>query len=316
MKFNKIQFPKDEKKHKDAAEWWYFNGFLQSKNKKEEFAYMHTLFRADLRRNSFLRFIPFHKKIFKNLFFSHSLLLNLRTNEMITDIKYKVVPTKESFKKELLFVEYENCELKENPIYNYFLKNNFINLNLKSKKKPLLENKNGVIKDKNYYTYYYSLTDLQTKGIINWKNKQIKVNGKSWHDHQWMNNMQINVKWDWFSIMLNNDEEIVTTRMKPPNQNDWYMYATKIDSKNRQKTTHKIIFEEKKTIKLNGTEYPISWVVHFPDWHQSINIKAMHNSQQMNYKFLKYWEGPTKIIATNTKTKKKILGKGFLEMVH
>ncbi|PIU22209.1 MAG: hypothetical protein COT14_02260 [Candidatus Diapherotrites archaeon CG08_land_8_20_14_0_20_30_16] len=312
MHFHTIHYPKDEIKHRDTAEWWYFNGFLQSKI--GQFAYMHTLFRIDLRNAEYLKLLPLHKKIFNDFYFAHSMLLNLKTNELKTEIKYHVTPTKESFKQDLLFFEYDNCELLEKPIFNYFLKNSFVELNLHNKKKPLLENKKGIIKNNKYYTYYYSLTNLHTVGAIKWKNKLIKVKGKSWHDHQWMNNMQPDVKWDWFSVQLNNNEEMVVNRMKSSNENNWIIYATMIDKKQKQKTTHNIIFKPQKTIKLKRMEYPIYWIIELPDWKIKLDIKAMHKSQQMDYKLLKYWEGPTKIICTQNK--KKIKGLGFLEMVH
>jgi predicted secreted hydrolase len=242
-------------------------------------------------------------------------LLNLKTNEMVKDIKYKIIPTKESFTNKLLFFEYDNCELREKKLFNYTLKNKFLELELKSNKQPLLENKTGIIKDSKYYTYYYSLTNLKTKGIIKWKNKLIDVQGKSWHDHQWMGNITKNIKWDWFSIMLDNNEEIVISRTKASDE-DFKVYATKIDSKNKQKTTHKVTLTPKKKITLNKIEYVVDWQIKIPDWNLDLNAKAIHDKQQMEYKFLTYWEGPILIECLNTNTKKKIKGQGFLEMVH
>lgn len=315
MKFQKIEYPKDEIKHKDTAEWWYFNGFLETKDKKQKFAYMHTLFRTNLKYNYLLKLIPFHNKIFKDYYFSHSLLLNLKTKEMVTDIKHHVKPTKDSFKDLLLSFEYEDCKLKEKHMFEYDLKNKFLELNLKSNKKPLLENKLGIIKNSKNYTYYYSLTNLESKGNIKWKNKLVTVKGKSWHDHQWMNNMQPNVKWDWFSIMLENNTEIVISKLNFSNNKKWNIYATMIDNKGKQKTCHKIIFKENKTIELNKVKYPIEWTIQIPDWNIKLNIIAISKKQQMNIFPLKYWEGPTNIIC-KVKDNKTIKGQGFLEMVH
>ena len=103
MEFKKITYPKDEEKHQDTAEWWYFNGFLESKT--EKFAYMHTLFRTNLKYNNLLKMIPFHRKLFKDYYFSHSLLINLKTKQMITDIKHHVHISKKSFKDILLSFE-------------------------------------------------------------------------------------------------------------------------------------------------------------------------------------------------------------------
>jgi predicted secreted hydrolase len=72
MEYRKIKFPMDELHHDNIIEWWYFNGFLDTK--KNKYAFMTCLFKADRKKVN----LKFLKIPVKNIFFSHSLLYDLK----------------------------------------------------------------------------------------------------------------------------------------------------------------------------------------------------------------------------------------------
>ena len=59
-------------------------------------------------------------------------------------------------------------------------------------------------------TYYYSYTNLPTKGILNYKGKELKVTGKTWFDKQGGTfSLKPEHGWEWFSLRFFDDEEMM-----------------------------------------------------------------------------------------------------------
>ena len=104
-----------------------------------------------------------------------------------------MIVSEDSFKKDFLFVNYTllsrkgylDYEIEEPKMFDYNIKTKLFELNIKSKKKPLLVGGKGFLNPKTKRAnYYYSLTNIKTKGIVTLKNKKFKVKGRSWMDHQ------------------------------------------------------------------------------------------------------------------------------------
>lgn len=278
---------------------------------------MTCLFKVNLNKTLVLdKIAKLLKTKEKNYYFSHSIVTNLRTGETKKDVYPIVNVSKDSFKRKLLFYNYSplfqyyNFEIKENALHNYNLKTKILDLNLVSKKQPLLEQNTGILKFDKYYSYYYSLTNLETKGLLNWNNNWLEVKGKSWHDHQWMSNLYNKEEWDWFSIQLENNTEIICTRIKQKNSKEWYKFATRIDNLGKTTTTHNVEFIPTSSWTNKKVKYDVNWIIKFPEWDEEIYAKAIKRNQEMNVGFMKYWEGPL-----TYETKNGLNGKGFGEFV-
>jgi len=317
-----INFKVDEGKHKEVIDWWYFNGILKGKN--ENFSYMTCLFKMNPKEAPIIKSLPgFAKNKVGELFSSHNVITNLKTGETIKHVHDIVRISDDSFTRPLLFVDYspiypiktkyESYEIKEKHPFDYVIKTPVLDIDLKSTKIPLLEDNKGFFKYKNYYTYYYSLTNLKTNGLLKWKNKWINVKGKSWHDHQWMNKVYFGEIWDWFSIQLENNEELVCGRLRDRNGKKWGYFATKIDNDGKMKSTHNLEFIPSNywTSKKTKLKYPIEWRIKIKDWKMEITAKACNKNQEMIFGPIKYWEGPLQYELN----RKKITGCGFGEFV-
>ncbi|MBD3359919.1 MAG: hypothetical protein GF365_04410 [Candidatus Buchananbacteria bacterium] len=310
-KYKPIKFPQDEQKHNHVIEWWYFNGNLKSKSGRL-FSYMNTLFAAKPKKVK----IPFLSNIpLKTLYFSHHLLTDNKANKF----QYKINPVcwvnHNSFTKPLLWAQYDNaCLIEETSQFNYHIVNDFIDLNLEASKQPLLLNKTGFLDLGMKTTYYYSLTNLKTKGIIKVKNKWLEVEGLSWMDHQWAQGpLMRGDKWTWFSIQLNNGIDMLCFVYGDEVKT---FHASLIDENGKVEFTDDLILKAKGNkyhSKETGSDYYLNYEIYLPDWQINLEVKSFNRQQEMIFGTINYWEGG---IEVQGKIKnKKVKGLGFMELV-
>lgn len=307
--FVPLEFPKDEQKHNHIIEWWYFNGNLESKE-KENFSYMDCFFSAKTKEVN----IPFLKNIpVQNIFFSHYLLAGKdKINKMVNPF---CLVDKNNFQKPLLWINYDNgCLIHETKPFVYHIVNDFIDLELKSTKKPLLLDKKGFIDLGVKTTYYYSLTRLETSGLIKVNNKWIEVKGLSWMDHQWAQTpLTSDDEWTWFSIQLNDGTDILCfsygNKIKSA-------HASILDKNNHIYSTNNISIKPIGSKYISSTtkiEYELDYLIEIPEYGISLKISPVKKNQEMNFETINYWEGGIDI--KGTIKNKPVSGKGFLELV-
>ncbi len=329
----KIKFPKDELPHKNIVEWWYFNGHLKSKNGKK-YAYMHCLFKVDLKTLAKKFKIPLIGKIpLAPLYFFNTVISDINSKKSYKLINHISRVSGKSFSKPLLFVEYQNFigtkfyfvnykkyfnksfeyQIEEKKKFEYRLKTENLDIKLKSAKKPLLEAGTGYVDLNGKKTYYYSLTNLRTAGTIKIEGKTVKVRGKSWMDHQWTDVIEKN-KWTWFSIQLNNNSEIICFEYYDGKLKT-YLAGISYPN-NKQEHTSKVFFTQtgtKWTSPATKAKYPLAWRIEIPSKKISLQAKPLIKNQEMVFGTINYWEGPVDFIGTFDG--KKVRGKGFLELV-
>lgn len=317
-----IQFPQDEQKHNFIVEWWYFNGHVQDK-KGNHYSYMYCLFKADAKKIN----LPFFdKQPYPILYFAHSLLTDHQTNKFYPDINYISLLSKDSFTKPLLYINFINpnkilngfiCNaIEETKPLQYEIKSESFALQLKSAKKPLLENQKGWIEHNHVGSYYYSLTNLKTKGFFEIDNKKIEVTGKSWFDHQWANSKYNPAySWTWFCIQLDNNIELVVMKIQDSPTDEFYL-STIMFADGKQNTysnVHVIPGATKWKSPITKAEYPISWKIEIPEEKIYLDLEPIVKEQEMLFGVINYWEGPLRV--SGKMKGKKITGKGFLELV-
>ncbi|MDP2907138.1 MAG: lipocalin family protein [Nanoarchaeota archaeon] len=319
MKFKLIKFPQDELAHDNIIEWWYFNGHLKDK-KGGKYTFMNCFFRADVKKVKipFLKIVPF-----QTVYFSHSVLLNVKTKKFYPRVNYVSLVSKDSFSKPLLFVNYTdpivmkgyiNNIIEEPSKFKYHIKTEDFDLNLTSVKKPVLEGGTGYVKLGSKSTYYYSLTNLKTEGTIKINGKPIKVKGKSWMDHQWADESHSKDRWTWFSIQLDNKTEMVCFEYDGRKVKTYL--ASISHPNNRQEHTNEVKITPlgiKWVSPKTKAEYPLSWRIEVPSKNIDLKVKPLVKNQEMLFGTINYWEGP--LTVEGLFNNKKVKGVGFLELV-
>jgi len=313
-----IKFPRDEQAHDKIIEWWYWNGHLQGED-GNQYAFMDCLFQAKPKEVK----LPFFKMPFNKAYFSHSIVSDLKNQKAYTTVDYLSLISADSFKRPLFFVEYINPDvfegytvslMKESEPFKYRLRAKNLDLILTATKKPLLENKDGYFNFGRRSTYYYSLTNLKTEGVIRINNKEIKVKGKSWMDHQWADVGYTKDEWNWFSIQLENNTELVCFDLQGDKEKFSYAGISYADGRNEH--FKKVIFTpigKKWTSAKTKASYPLAWTIEIPEKKIKLKVKPLIKKQEIIFGTINYWEGPLSV--RGTLGNKKVKGKGFLELV-
>ncbi len=94
-----------------------------------------------------------------------------------------------------------------------------LDLRLVDEKGPVLQGDRGYSQkgaDPGNASYYYSLTRLETTGDVTIGGKTYAVTGLSWMDHEYSTSAlgPGQAGWDWFSLQLSNDTELMLFQLR------------------------------------------------------------------------------------------------------
>lgn len=315
----KIKFPQDELPHNHSIEWWYFNGHLRDE-KDQSYAFMNCLFRAKTKEAK----IPLLSRVPRPMiYFSHSLLFDFKNQRSYPVTDYLSVVSRDSFSRSHFFVNYANPILvggyfnriiEATGPFQYHLKNDYLDLVMKSKKEPLLVGGDGQVKLGSRSTYYYSLTNLETQGEMRLGKRIIAVKGQSWLDHQWADVSYVGDYWTWFSLQLDNRVEILCFEYND-GKNKYYL-ASLIDASGRQQHVRDFILTP---LKINWRSpetkavYQLSWQIEIVEYQIKLTVTPLIKKQEMVFGKINYWEGPLSV--SGTFGGRSVNGLGFLELV-
>ncbi len=316
-----IKFPLDEQAHDKIIEWWYWNGNLHD-HAGNRYAFMDCLFQVKPLK---IRF-PFMKMPFDKAYFSHSLLSDIGKQKSYPTIDYLSLVSRDSFKQSLLFINYIDTNLIDGYVVSsmveieplkYRIRAENLDLILTAQKKPLLVAGSGYLSLGKDTTYYYSLTNLKTEGIIRIGGKEIKVSGKSWMDHQWADapySKKAKDKWNWFSLQFDDNTEMLCYEWSC---GDKKMSVVGISYPNG-KIEHltEVVFRpigKEWTSSKTKARYPLNWQIEIPTKKIKLTVTPLIKNQEMIFGTLNYWEGP--ISVSGNLGNKKATGRGFLELV-
>lgn len=319
MSKNKISFPPDHQAHDTVIEWWYFNGHLTDKH-KNHYAFMDTLFRADNKKVN----IPFLRRVpSKYICFAHSVVSDLQKRKNEKDVQSIALASKDSFQRPLLYANYLDpvivsgffsSTIEQLNDTEFHLKTNNLDLFLKSTKKPMLEGGGGYISVCGRDSYYYSLTSLETKGIIKINEQWITVQGKSWMDHQWADVSYNKDKWSWFSLQLDNGVDIMCVEYSDDKNKNYLVDVLYSNGKQVSLKKFSLTALKKEWQSLNTkAKYPLEWEIEIAELEIKLTVEALIDDQEMVFGEINYWEGP---LAVRGKVNgKKVSGQGFMELV-
>jgi len=281
---------------------------------------MNSFFKVDVERVK----IPFLSKIpFTTSYFSHSLITDIHRKQFSQRVSPIALISDDSFSKPLLYInyvnpalknKYTNCVLEKTGPSTYLLKNEDVDLQLTSRKAPLLEGGRGLVNLHGKKAYYYSLTNLVTEGKIKSGDAWIAVTGTSWLDHQWADTSYAKDRWDWFSVQLAGDTELVCCMYDNGVAKTYFADLSNPDGSQEHYKKVEIIPLEKQWIgPKTKAVYPLAWKIKIPAAHIELDLVAQNEDQEMLFGSINYWEGP--LVVSGTRMGQKVAGVGFAELV-
>ncbi len=324
-------FPQDELPHKDAIEWWYFNGHLK-KDGVEIYSFLVCFFKVDLRRTKLLKYVPtaflrwlvplirgrmVHAHLAdhpKQIYYSHM-------GHLPGSLHF--FKSYESSKQ--LQIHYKDMQVNQTTPQSYVLKVDTkefaLNLSFVNKKPPLFNGplNKGLVGFEGGESYYYSLTNMDIAGSVTIDSVVTDVQGKGWMDHQWGNFEMLDVSWVWFGIQLEGGIEYML----------FYLNTGEGNDKRKQKLIN-VSYQDGSTGAINDYQLvplkswtsPVTQQQYGTEWHLTffdkgkqveLTISALIDAQEMNdLQSAPYYEGDC--VVGGTIGREVVKGHAYLEV--
>ncbi len=307
-KFGKsmVRLPTDHQAHSSSkTEWWYFSGHLQAPD-GGQYHYAFCLFRRT----------PL-------LFFAHISITDQMGREFFFERKFYPV-TSVRLQKQPLKISYgatqEILGSREDQFtINAHCKDMEFELNLDNQKPALLNNGTGLVQMEGAQSYYYSYTNMKTKGVLRLKGKEILVAGDSWMDHQWGDFFVLQKRWDWFALRMDDGTAYNLFSFRNRKNKTLWQSATILDSSNRVTVSKEFYLSRTRWWEnpVTSRNYVTKWEIILPATSDTFIVSAIHENQEIYAKkrmdpLPSYWEGACTVIRKSANGQ-VVYGKGFSE---
>jgi predicted secreted hydrolase len=201
----------------------------------------------------------------------------------------------------------------------------FIDLTVESRKLPVIHGMDGVSRKgqrPEHTSHYYSLTRLLTSGSVVVDGTRMTVTGTSWMDHEFgsADLAEDLVGWDWFSLQLENDHEIMAYGLRRADGTFDPASSGTLVRPNGSSTS--LSFEEIRvrvprhwTSPVSGARYPNQWSFSIPSEEIELKISPRMVSQELITRRstnVTYWEGSVDV--TGLWKGREIHGHGYVEL--
>ena len=329
-----FQFPRDHGSHDDfRTEWWYYTGHLESEGRS--FGYELTFFRMGL-RDKVAANNP-SKWAVKDLYFAHFALTDIDSKKFhyferrsrsgvgtggITQEPLKVWIG--DWKMEGLFAG-EESDLKHSFDLRASGKGIDLELKLNALKPPVIQGQNGVSQKsegRGQASHYYSLTRLETKGVLKMNGKPLSVKGLSWMDHEYGSNQMSKdqLGWDWFSLQLEDNTELMLYRMRRKDGKvDPFSSGTYVKADGSKIHLGQEDFKIEPTGKWisphSKGKYPSGWMLRVKPMDLTMSVQPVLDDQELltsESTQVTYWEGAVSV--SGLVGGRRIRGKGYVEL--
>ncbi len=319
-------FPRDYFSHDNyKVEWWYYTGNLKNKNERE-FGFQLTFFRValdnkqDVSKSSRWRL--------NNIYFAHMTLSDIENGKFyFFERLNRAGLGNAGAESDRFLIWNEDWTLtKDGEIQSLeAIQRGFgIKLELESQKNLVFHGENGVSqKGEGNASHYFSFTRMKTWGTVYLNGEEFTVKGTSWMDREFSSS-QLNEKqvgWDWFSIKLNNQVELMFYSMRLKNGGIEPRSSGTIVFKDGAYTHLELSDFDIRSIakwrsEKTGAVYPSAWVITVPEYGINLQVKPNFSNQEL-YGLRSiggaYWEGSVSI--KGKYDGKPTSGKGYVELV-
>lgn len=323
----KFSFPRDHGSHDQfKTEWWYFTGHLKA-DSGEDYGFELTFFRTASDERPSDKASAFR---LDNIYLAHFAVTDKARGkfsffEKLNRKGLGLADAREDFPLvfnqswSMKFADPETIILSANG-GDYKL-----DLVLDSLKKPVVHGKDGVSQKascKGCASHYYSLSRLSARGVLSVADKPVFVRGNAWMDHEFGSNQLTDnqVGWDWFSIQLDDNREIMLYVMRRADGGiDEHSSGTVVyaDGRHRHLAKNEFIIKSDRTwqSKRSGGKYPMGWNISIPSEALSMKLSPVMDDQELatgKSTGVTYWEGAASVSVIEKG--KKQSGKAYIEM--
>ncbi len=323
----KYVFPRDHGAHREfKTEWWYYNGQLKDSS-GNRYGYQMTFFRVGLIPG--LPPASGSRWRIREVFMAHLAVTDINNQTFFYQEKADRGNLGLAGAEEDRYrVWVENWKAsQEGQGHEITAGDGNLGLALKliPVRPPVIHGVHGISRKgagKGRAAHYYSLTRLETGGVLRIKGKEIPVTGLSWMDHEFGSNQlaENQIGWDWFSVQLDNGMDLMIYQLRQQDgRADPYSSGTLVLSDSR---TIYLPWTEIKLRALSfwksaqsGATYPAFWKIDLPGPDIKLEINPLMADQELMTKKstgVTYWEGAVKV--KGMVRGRPVVGNGYVEL--
>ncbi len=315
-------FPRDHGSHEEyRTEWWYYTGHLTADDGKR-YGFELTFFRVGVDRSP----LAVGRWALRDLSLAHFAISDIdgrafRYYEKLN----RSSPFTANAAADKLDVFNEEWRAMTLPDGSWRLAagagRDAIDLVLTSRKPPAIHGENGVsvkAQGAGYASHYYSMTRLEVRGTVNGR----KCRGLAWMDHEFgsaalRENQQ---GWDWFSIQLDNDAELMLYQIRrsdgtPDLSSSGSLITSDGEVIHLRRDDTRITPAGTWHSPHSGATYPMGWRVAVPKFGIDVVLQPLLRDQELVTRGstgVTYWEGAVDV--SGTFGNNSASGSGYVEM--
>lgn len=200
-----------------------------------------------------------------------------------------------------------------------------LRLELVPRKPPVIHGRDGTSRKgagEGRASHYISFTHLSATGTLSYAGERFALQGAAWMDHEFFTNQlsEEQLGWDWFSIQLDNDTELMLVQIRRAGGAvDPFSHGTLVEAFGRSRHLEAGDFRLEPLARwkspATGALYPIRWRIQVPALELELEATTPLASQELaGSKALlpAYWEGAMDY--RGRLRGRPVTGRGYLEM--
>lgn len=304
-----FSFPRDHGTHDEfRIEWWYFTGHLLTTS-QQRFGFELTFFRRAVDDPHLVNHPS--KWAIRHLYLAHFALSDGRTQQFrVAEKVSRAGLGKAGAKPGRLEVWIDDWRVEastpdHNSLHLIASTEEFaVDLQLSLKKPPVVHGKQGVSRkgeSVGQASHYYSLTRLETQGLVRVDDAQFQVTGLTWMDHEFgsgdMGDDQVG--WDWFSLQLGPSLEVMLYQLRLKNGKfDSASSGTFVfengQSRHLQQREFQVVVQDHWVSPRSHAKYPSGWTVTIASMELELRVTPVFVDQELHTPKstgVTYWEG-------------------------
>ncbi|MGH2494214.1 MAG: lipocalin family protein [Ktedonobacteraceae bacterium] len=314
-----VRFPQDEAAHRDLTEWWYYTGHfnaLMPDGSTHHYGFELVFFQA-------------LRSTFPPVYAAHFAISDVTGGTFHFDQRRQTEPDAalpNGTSSAGINLSINDWSIKGVNGLDHLaasMPSYTLRVDVQGLKPATLHNGNGILTfGIGGFSYYYSRTRMALTGTLVDHGQSLKVTGEAWMDHQWGNFILLGGGgWDWFSLQLNNDTEMMIYLLRDALGNITSTYIGYILPNAQEQllptsALHVTVLSHWKS-KITGVNYPSGWQldINAPQLQASLTLQPELKDQELVvYQSTgnSYWEGAVSIQGHSQG--RSIKGEGYVEL--
>ena len=301
-----INLPQDDASHPVSTEWWYYNGHLQAED-GSRYGFHFVFFEL------------FNAAAQVTLLLGHAALTDHQRDTFTFDQLLGPQGPQPAQGFHAAVGDWSMNGFDRSFALAASLEDYALDLRLAAVKPPVLHGGDGLIElQATGDSFYYSYPRLQVTGTIEDHAVTRRVTGLAWMDHQWGDFQPAQVGWDWFSLQMDDETELMFFDIRDLAGESLVRLGTYVDPQGVSRLLSGDDVALRSTgawrSPWTGAEYPSGWEMELESLALSLTLTPLLLDAEFRTlvpNIPVYWEGEVLVRSENGDA----AGRGFVELV-